>query len=388
MMLGKELAELTAGLDMLYRNEARSGGFLDAEGLIPVAVATAEPRELRDYDEARDAIIALQDRVPEEAQSELRKDYILEMCDSLLALLLTFEKKNISFADRVARQIRVDTQIVDDAILEAYRVTIREKLEEIGRWTGDIGSDVSRWEADILVPAGSVLDTLRRYCETARERVSATMFEMAEEWIEPGELRDVPFSAYCDYPGRQLLMNLGHPYTPYALKHLACHEAFPGHLVHLALRERYVRDGDMPLDGAQVVTSSASSALFEGIADNGLFFIDWVETPEDELAVALQRLRAALRCNAAWMLHAQKKPPEEVARIIAEAGYQDEETTASQLGFLRHGLRAPFVYSYWCGDMAVHDVWKTVPQERRGAFWHYLYSNMHTPNTLRDHWHG
>ena len=34
----------------------------------------------------------------------------------------------------------------------------------------------------------------------------------------------------------------------------------------------------MPLDGAQVVTSSASSALFEGIADNGLYFLDWVET--------------------------------------------------------------------------------------------------------------
>jgi len=388
MLLGKELAELTAGLDRLYRNEARSGGFLDAEGLIPVAVAEVEPRELRDYAEARDAVVALQNRVSQEAESKLREDYILEMCDSLLALLLTFEEKDISFADRVARQIRVDTQMVDDALLDAYRVTIREKLTEIGRWTGDIGTDVSRWEADSLVPAGAVLDTLRQYCETARERVSAAMFEMGEEWIEPGELRDVPFSAYCDYPGRKLLMNLAHPYTHYALKHLACHEAFPGHLVHLALRERYVREGQMPLDGAQVVTSSASSALFEGIADNGLFFIDWVETPEDELAVALQRLRAALRCNAAWMLHAQKRPPEEVARIIAEAGYQDEETTASQLGFLRHGLRAPFVYSYWCGDMAVHDVWRTVPPERRGAFWRYLYGNMHTPSTLREHWHG
>lgn len=388
MKLGRELAELTAGLDALYRHEAHSGDFLDREGLIPVAVAHVEPRPLRNYDEARHAIVALQGRVPGEAESDLRRDYILEMCDSLLALLTTFEGKEISYADRVRRQIRVDTQMVDEPILDTYRAIIREKLEEIGRWTGDIGVDVSNWESDILVPADSVLETLRHYCETARERVSAAMFDMTSEWIEPGELRDVPFSAYCDYPGRKLLMNLGHPYTPYALKHLACHEAFPGHLVHLALRERYVKEGSMPLDGAQVVTSSASSALFEGIADNGLFFIDWVETPEDELAVALQRLRAALRCNAAWMLHAEEMAPKEVARIVAEAGYQDVETTASQLGFLRHGLRAPFVYSYWCGDMAVHDVWKTVPKERRGAFWRFLYSNMHTPKTLRDHWDG
>ncbi len=388
MKLGRELAELTAGLDTLYRNEAHSGGFLDREGLIPVAVADIAPRPLRDYGEARDAVIALRDRVPAEAESDLRRDYILEMCDSLLALLTTFEGEEISYADRLRRQIRVDTQMVEEPVLDAYRATIGEKLKEIGRSTGDTGADVRRWESEIRVPRDAVLDTLRRYTEIARERVSAAMFDMMDEWIEPGELRDVPFSAYCDYPGRRLLMNLDHPYTPHDLKHLACHEAFPGHLVHLALRERAVADGTMPLDGAQVVTSSASSALFEGIADNGLFFIDWVETPEDELAVALQRLRAALRCNAAWMLHAEKKPPEEVAVIIAEAGYQDVETTASQLGFLRHGLRAPFVYSYWCGDVAVHAIWKTVPKDRRGAFWRYLYGHMHTPKTLRDHWHG
>jgi len=386
MKLGLELAALTAGIDKLYRNTPRSDGFLDREGLIPVAVAQIEPTPLRDYDEANSALNALLARLPAEAESDLRRAYLAEMIDSLLALVTTFQEKEISFPERLRRQLRIDTQLVDDATLDGYRAIIREKLDEIGYGGGDLSADVRRWEADVRVPREAVLDTLRTYTEEARTRVSAMMYEMDDEWLEPAEIGGVPFSAYCDYEKRTLLLNLDHPYTPYALKHLACHEAFPGHLVHLALRERYVANGTMPMDGAQVVTSSASSALFEGIADNGLFFIDWVDTPADELAVALQRLRGALRCNAAWMMHVQNMELPEIAPIIAEAGYLDLATATSRLGFLRHGLRAPFVYTYWCGDMAVHDVWKTVPRERRAEFWHYLYSNMHTPATLKAFW--
>jgi len=386
MKLGNELAALTAGIDKLYRSTPRSDGFLDKEGLIPVAVAEVTPRELRDYAHAQDELDALLARVPGEAESDLRRDYVSEMIDSLKALVTTFEEKEISFADRLRRQIRVDTQMVDQSILDGYHATIREKLTEIGYDSGSLSEDVRRWEADVRVPADKVLEMLGALQAEARERVNATMYQMESDWLEPVGVSQVPFSAYCDYPNRQVLLNLDFPYTPFSLKHLATHEAFPGHLVHLALRQKYVADGSMSLDGAQVVTSSASSALFEGIADNGMFFLDWVETPADELGVAIQRLRSALRCNAAWLHHAEGKSIEEIAPGIAEAGYQEVGTVTSRLAFLRHGLRAPFVYAYWCGDVAVHEVWKTVPRERRAEFWQYLYGNMHTPATLAKYW--
>jgi hypothetical protein len=308
------------------------------------------------------------------------------MIDSLLALITTFQEREISFAERVRRQIRVDTQLVGADILDGYRATIREKLDEMGYSGGALAEDLARWEASAHVPADKVLDVMRELTLEARERVTATMYPMADQWMEPVGVTDKPFSAYCDYPGRKVLMNLDFPYTRFSMKHLATHEVFPGHLVHLNLRERYVAEGRMPLDGAQVVTSSGSSALFEGIADNGMFFLDWIEGPEDELGVALQRLRGALRCNAAWMMHAEGKSLDEIVPFIAEGGFQDLVTARSRLAFLGHNLRAPFVYAYWSGDMAVHDVWKTVPRERRVQFWDYLYANMHTPKTLAKHW--
>lgn len=386
MKLGTELARLTAGLDALYRNVPRTGSFLDREGLIPVAMAQVEPYPITSYGEARDMLEALQARIPNEAPNMMRKAYLLEMVDSLLALLDTFEGRQISYAERLRRQMRIDTQVVSDEILEGYRSTLRQNLDELGYRGGSLAEDVGRFEHDTLVPAGKVLDTMAEVTREARRRTSEIMYLMNDEWLEPVRLDDVPFTAYCDFPERKMRLNLAFPFTRSAIKHLACHEAFPGHLVHMALRQRYVAEAKMPLDGAQVVTSSASSALFEGIADNGWFFLDWINTPEDIVGMTLERLRAALRCNAAWMLHAEGRSPEEVAPIIAEAGYQDVATATSRIAFLRHGLRAPFVYGYWCGDTSTHAVWETVPKERRKEFWHYLYGNMHTPSTLRDFW--
>lgn len=386
MKIGKELAELTAGIDALYRNTPRSDGFLDKEGLIPVAMAAVEPAPLRDYAEARALLEALQARLPAESESALRADYVAEMIDSLLALVTTFEEKPISFADRVTRQIRVPTQLVPDSELEGYRTTIREKLDELGYSGGSLTDDFNRWEAQARVPVDSVLEVLRTLISEGRDRVTASMYPMAHEWMEPEGVSAVPFSAYCDYPTRKVLLNLDFPYTRFSLKHLATHEVFPGHLVHMNLRERYVAEGRMPLDGAQVVTSSASSALFEGIADNGMFFLDWVNGPEDELGVALQRLRSAMRCNAAWMMHAQGMTLDEIVPVMADKALQDPVTARSRLAFLSHNLRAPFVYAYYGGDMAVHDVWKTVTPDQRADFWAYLYGNMHTPTTLAKYW--
>lgn len=386
MKLGSELASLTAGIDQLFRSTRRSNGFLDDEGLIPVAVATVQPSPLRDYGEATDALQALRVRLAGEAESKLRRAYLEEMIDSQLALVATFQEPGLPFAERVRRQIRVDTQMVDATVLDGYRAVIQDKLNALGYGGDDLASDVRRWEADTQVGKDALLETLRALLDEARTRTASMLNGLEHEWLEPGEIRDVPFSAYCDYPGRKLLLNPDYPYTTYALKHLACHEAFPGHLAHLHRREHLVAAGAMPLDGAQVVTSSASSALFEGIADNGIFFLDWAQSPGDALAIALRRLRGALRCNAAWLLHAEGRPAAEVARMNADAGFEERETAESRLAFVRHGLRAPFVYAYWCGDMAVHDVWRRVTPARRSEFWAYLFDNMHTPSTLRDFW--
>ncbi|WP_312527304.1 hypothetical protein [Paracoccus sp. (in: a-proteobacteria)] len=385
MELGQELAQITAGLDQLYRAQNQGAGFLNAEGLIPVSVAPVLPATLESYDQAEAAIMAFRARL-DHAQTPLRRDWLDEMSDSLLTLIATFRGDAISFGERLERQIRVTEKDIPDDIIAGYHGEIREALDALGYREGSLFEDFSRWEAKARVPKSDVLAVLGDYQKQARQRAAQMMFDLSEEWMVPVGRTDVPFSAYCDYLGREMLLNLDFPYTAFSLKHLATHEAFPGHLVHLRLREIAVDSGDMALDGAQVVTSSASSALFEGIADNGLQFLDWIETPEDHLGLAVQRLRSALRCRAAWRFHGEGQPLDAIIPEIAAQSLQSPETTARRLAFLHHDLRAPFIHAYWCGEMAVDRVWKKVHPEQRKDFWAYLYGNMHTAATLEKHW--
>jgi hypothetical protein len=392
MELGRELAAITAGLDLLYRSSNRGAGILNAEGLIPVAVAEIEPRTFDSYEEAEVALLSLRDRLSQ-AETALRRDWLDEMSNSLLALIATFRGDPISFAERLERQIRVAACDIPDEIITGYHKGIRQALDELGFRGGNLSEDFARWEKQARIPESKVLDVLADFQRQARDRCGklASVLKadwLEREWIAPVAQRDVPYSAYCDFPRRQVLLNVGYPYTAFSLKHLAVHEAFPGHLVHLKLRERRVAEGLMSLDAAQVVTSSASSALFEGIADNGLQFLDWIETPEDHLGLYLQRLRSALRCRAAWKVLEEGRSIDEVVPGIAAASLQAPDVTQSRLAFLSHGLRAPFVYAYWCGEMAVNAVWSTTTAQERGTFWEYLYGNMHTSNTLARHWNN
>ena len=225
--------------------------------------------------------------------------------------------------------------------MQGYHKGIRQALDELGYRGGDLLEDFARWEKHARIPEDKVLDVLADFQRQARDRCGrlASVLKadwLGGEWITPVAQRDVPSSAYCDFPRRQVLLNVGFPYTAFSLKHLAVHEAFQGHLVHLKLRERRVAEGLMPLDAAQVivVTSSASSALFEGIADNGLQFLDWIETPEDHLGHYLQRLRSALRCRAAWKVLGEGRSIDEVLPGIAAASLQAPDVTRSRLDFL------------------------------------------------------
>jgi hypothetical protein len=382
MDLGQEIAEITAGIDRVYRSGSGTDGVLDREGLIPVAVAEVAPRPLRDWSEAEAALAGFRDRLSGADVEPSRRDWLHELAQSLVSLVAMFSGRPVRFADRLRDQLRVDTTLIPDRVLDGYRADLRAALDALGWQSGDLAADVAAWEAAETVPGGQVLAVLSEYQTEARRRSAAMVFDIADGWLAPVGEHDRPYAAYCDYPGRRLLLNLDFTYTRGFLKHLACHEAFPGHLVHLARREALVAEGRMPLEGAQVVTNSASSALFEGIADNGLELLDWIDGPQDHAALAIQRLRSALRCNAAWMVHAEGRSLDETIAVIAPASFQDAATTRRRLAFLSHELRAPFVYAYWCGDDAVRRFLEATKDADRGTVLALLYDRMQTPATL------
>lgn len=383
---GREVASITAGLDHLYRQMNAGNGVLDQEGLVPVYLVHVDAEEFVDWAQA-DARLSEVEQQLVLVSDPLRRAYLAEMVDSIRAQIAVFQDSGaLTYQERVRRCLRVPPEPVPKTVLDDYRTAIAHALDEIGYDSRNIEESLPRWELDARINDDLVLTTIEKLLHEARERTEASMFQIPEGTLEPVGVHGVPFAAYCDYPGRRLILNLDYGYTLPALKHLACHEGFPGHFVHLAVREALTISGEMPLDGALVVTSSASSPLFEGIAENGIQFLNWIEGPTDRLAIALNRLRSAARINAAYRIHAEHASHAEVVRYLMETCFQSEVWAQSRLAFLTHPLRAPFIFAYWYGDQAVDHVWQRVNPAQRATFWQYLYTNMHTPSTLDLFW--
>ena len=75
--------------------------------------------------------------------------------------------------------------------------------------------------------------------------------------------------------------------------------------------------------------------------------------------MALNRLRSAARVQ-----RGPDDPPGWRRRwtgraYLAETCFTTPAWVESRLAFLTHKLRAPFIFAYWCGDVAVDRVWQT-----------------------------
>lgn len=199
-------------------------------------------------------------------------------------------------------------------------------------------------------------------------------------------VQGTPFTAYCDYPGRTVWINTDVPHTRSGLKHLVGHEAYPGHYVHMGHRDALVQQGQMLPDAALVVTNTASSVLFEGIAECGLDLLGWRNEPEDRIAWLHNRLQWLCSIEVAHALNTRQSTPAEAAEFLRRTCDADEAWIDGKIRFVTHRLRAPFVYTYWWGGTVVSNWWSTVPASRFDEAVAYLYDKMHSPSTLFAHW--
>lgn len=389
--IGEQLARLTLGMDRLFRQETEAGVRQEEEELVPVDLSGLEPLTLRSWAEAAleleeldEAIGGLGDTPHGKAsagksqRSSPRPRYLGEMIGSLRTMCAWFAGQEVPFPVKVQRLLGVDPRRVPGSVLDDMKRELQRLLADMG-YRGELASQVRAFEEDGALTEEEVVSTMRELLGEAAARTHEMVIPLPEfPSIDPVLVRDVRYTAYCDYRASKIYLNADVRFTRAALKHLAAHEAFPGHYTHLFIREHLCRQGMMPLDGALVVTDTVSSPIFEGIAEQGIHLIDWVEDDRDAAGILLARLRSACGLNAAHMIHVQGRTEEEVAEYLRQEAFGQEGWIASRLRFLTSFLRGPFIYAYWRGDEAVGAALRSAGR-RLGSS---LYREMHSAHTL------
>ena len=373
------------GADAAYRERPGGGDqTLETEGLVPVhwTRLRAEPLSLDK------AAKALADLAAEASglHDPRQRDWLTEQALATRQLLRWVSGENLSYEDVVAACLRVPPQAPSAAQLMAHRARLDEALERAGFPSGPAGIDA--YHEQDRIPSSEVQTALQALLDEGRERVGRyhPQLTLHAEPIRAQVVHGVPFSAYCDYPGRRVWLNGDFAYTRSALKHLVGHEAYPGHDVHMAHREHLTVSGKMPIDGALVLTNSASSVLYEGIAEAGLDLIHWRDTPLDLVEWHLTRLQQLCSIEAAHALNTGRQTPAEVAGFLRATIRQTDIWIEARLRFFTHRLRAPFIYSYWWGNELTSRFWQAVSALNSDRAVAYLYEQMHSPSTLFAHW--
>jgi hypothetical protein len=193
----------------------------------------------------------------------------------------------------------------------------------------------------------------------------------------------VPFNARCNYLGRTVEINTDPILTRPGLKHLAVHEGYPGHYVQFKLRETMVAEGTAAADVLLSVVNTASSSVFEGIADAALHMLDWVDGDDDRVQALLNRHRAGIGTGAAWRLHSRGWTADEAGNWLrSRALVGGEGWIENRMAFLEAPSRAVLIWSYWWGEPSVLQVWDRLDPDHRSDFLTYLHGRMHSTSTV------
>jgi hypothetical protein len=262
---------------------------------------------------------------------------------------------------------------------------LRTLLTQMG-YSGDLEAQCAAWQEDVRVPPDEVEGVLMALFDEAWDRTARVIDIPApkSDGMQVETVSGVAFNARCNYIERKVEINTDPVLTRPGLKHLALHECYPGHYVQFKLREVGHKVGRAPADGLLSVVNTASSSPFEGIADNGIYLLDWFD-PEgnDRVSHALSRYRAGIGTMAAWRLHAEQQPLEAVRdwlrrhALVGGEGWID-----NRMKFIGSPARAVLIWSYWWGQAVVTPAMEAVPPLRRADFLDYLYGRMHSLQTI------
>lgn len=380
--IGADLTAVTMGIDRFERAAGTGDGLLDGEGLVPIYLGddliAAKP--YANWSEVFADLDQLGDRAA--AAHGARGEFLRTMVGSLVAAARLFAGGDMTYADKVRDLVGAEPAPVPEGEIAAHADALSAGLARAGFVRGPLRDRVAAWEDARVIAPERVEAEFRTLMAAAKARTAALIFDPGDYDMALNPLRDVPFTARCGFAERRMDINVDNAFTRAALKHLVCHEVFPGHATQLLYTRAEVDAGRSAADALLCTANAVTGCVQEGIGDQGVQLIDWIEDDDDDIHLALRSLKSAVQTTAAWRLMADNEAPDTVADYMRTVGCGQEAWVQGRLRMARHPFRGAFVASYYAGNESVRRVRERVSAADRDAFNRYLYGQVHSPRSL------
>ena len=271
----------------------------------------------------------------------------------------------VSFVDEVEQCYGVRPAFVEhDELAEAHR-----RLDLALPGSGDLAARYDAWRTSHLIPVDRLETVVHTLAEAFRERTRDTFGLPDGEEIRFELVADQPWSGFNYYEGglkSRVAINTDLPVSSTAIGHLIAHEAYPGHHTEHCLKEVGLVRRRQQLEESIFLVGTPQCLLAEGLAD---LAIDALLGPHHEpvLAELLHPLGirydtevvaavasagealAAVRGNAALLLHDRGRPEEEAVGELVQWGLLSPERATKSLSFLTHPTWRAYIFCYVAG---------------------------------------
>jgi hypothetical protein len=381
--IGRDLTAITLGIDAFERALPPEKSLLSGDGLVPIYLGgdAVAPRAYADREAMRADVAGLGDAVAGLPDGP-RKLFLDGMLRSLRVVIRLCSGATPSFEEKVSDLVGAPTGREDPAIIEDARAKIDALLRSAGFVVGDLGQRVAAWEQARAVPTDKIETVFRELMADAKARTNALIFDTGDYDMVLNPVRDMMYTARCSFDQGKMDLNFDLSFTRAALKHLVCHEVYPGHSTQLLSTKASVEAGRAPLDALLITTDAITGCVQEGIGDQGIHLIDFMEDADDAIHAELRRLRSAAQTSAAWMLMVEGVAADTVADYLRNIAMGQEAWVQGRLRMAAHPFRGPFISSYWAGNECVRKVRERVTAEQRPAFITALYHRAQSPASL------
>ena len=317
--------------------------------------APAEPVALAE--EAR----AVADAIPMD-WDESRRRWLsaqLRSCETLAARLGGEELRWSELVERLygIRPSRAN----EDEMSAAHRL-----LDEALPGPGPVQERYERWLMAQTVEPERILAAARRVCEPLRARARELAALPDDEAFELELVSDEPWSAYNYYLGghrSRVVINTDVPVWSHVLVVLVAHELYPGHHTEGVSKEVELRGRRGWDEHSVLLVLAPQSLLAEGIATLALEqalgadahavageLLQPLGVPYDaDTATALrqaQELLAGARVDAAFQLHEEGRPLDEVREYLLHWTLRPRENVDQSLSFITDPTWRAYVSTY------------------------------------------
>lgn len=381
--IGRELTAITMGIDALERTMPARGSLLGGDGLVPIYLGDSlvEARRYDDRDRIRADLAELEAQVAG-LPAGPRRVFLHGMIKSVRVAVKMLSGASPSFEEKVTDLVGAPAGREDAALIEDARARVDALLRKSGFVRGSLAERVQAWEEDRTVPTDRIETVFRDLMAEAKSRTDALIFDTGDYDMVLNPVRGMFYTARCSFNDGKMDLNFDLSFTRAALKHLVCHEVYPGHSTQLLSTKAAVEAGKAPADALLITTDAITGCVQEGIGDQGVHLIDFIEDADDEIHMELRRVRSAAQTSAAWMLMVEGVAREEVADYLRNTAMGQEAWVQGRLRMAAHPFRGPFISSYWAGNESVRRVRERVTKDEWPTFLEALYSHANSPQSL------